>query len=591
MEQLAKMIDDETNRYDSFAIETQPKGKIMKSIYFVSLAFVIILNSVYGQEGQVESNHSKNLELPRIQVYPIQDTESGRQYELLIKLPASYHDSTKHSYPVIYYTDAMWHVEMVSGITDFMLENAILVGISWQKDLDEQLEKMGEHVSRYRDYSVSPSNDLEKQAKYQFGQAQKHLEFIRRDVLTNVERNFRTEPNNRTYFGYSLGGLFGAYVLMKEPDAFKNYIIGSPSLWRDVPFLSALNMDNQLNANVFITHGSAEDKLENQVQAFVANLSARDDESLSLTYEIIEGTHQTASPLTLLRGVRWLHSMIDKKLKSSQYTIAYSSKESGNGELYLTDNEGESKIQITNFPENDGYVEWSPDGKRLVSYAYHDDRKTWSIHVMNADGSDRRRLTHAKNKWDSSPRWSPDGEKIVFSRGYADADGNWQEEIWITNADGSQQRQIQPLSGGGPCFTPDGKIVFHSKTNTSEICIANADGSDFQKLTNNAAEDWHPEVSPDGRSIAFISNRDGNQEIYVMNVDGTNQRRLTFSEADDWYPSWSPDGLQLLFSTEGEEYPSIYRINVDGSSLEKIIENGSNPSWLKFNRNSPPDNL
>ena len=264
------------------------------------------------------------------------------------------------------------------------------------------------------------------------------------------------------------------------------------------------------------------------------------------------------------------------------YTIAYSSSESGDTEIYLIDSEAKSKIRITDRPGNDGYVAWSPDGKRIAAYAYHDGRKTWSIHTLNRDGTNRKRLTHAQNKWDSSPAWSPDGSKIAFGRAYSDTAGVWQEEIWIMNADGSGQAQIKSLSGGGPYFTPDGRLLFHSKTQTSEIYIADMDGSNLTQLTHNEAEDWHPEVSSDGRYITFMSDRDGNHEIYVMNIDGSNQQRLTFNDVRDSTPSWSPDGSQIIFrSSDADENSHIYIMNKDGSSLKKFIPNASGAVWFK----------
>lgn len=263
------------------------------------------------------------------------------------------------------------------------------------------------------------------------------------------------------------------------------------------------------------------------------------------------------------------------------YTIAYSSNESGNREIYLTDAEGKSKIKITNYAGGDGYPKWSPDGKRIAFYAKYDGRKTWSIHTMNIDGSDRKRLTHAKNKWDSSPTWSPDGKKIAFAREYRDSEGIWHEEIWTMNADGSEQTQILPLSGTAPSFLQDGRILFNSKSQYSEICIANSDGSNIITLTNNAAEDWAPKVSPDGKQIAFLSDRDGNLEIYVMNIDGSNQKRLTYNTVQDWDVCWSPDSFKLIFASETDEFFDIYMINKDGSSLKKFIVNGTQPSWLK----------
>ena len=68
----------------------------------------------------------------------------------------------------------------------------------------------------------------------------------------------------------------------------------------------------------------------------------------------------------------------------------------------------------------------------------------------------------------------------------------------------------------------------------------NADGSGQTRLTDNEAWDSRPSWSPDGRRIAFHSNRDGDYEIYVMNADGSGQTRLTDNEAHDTWPSWSP---------------------------------------------------
>lgn len=242
-----------------------------------------------------------------------------------------------------------------------------------------------------------------------------------------------------------------------------------------------------------------------------------------------------------------------KESKSTSYTIAYTSSESGKGEIYLTNIEGSSKVKITNPPKSGGgYLARSPDGKRIAFYAKYDNNKTWSIHTINSDGTNWKRITHAEAKWDSSPTWSPDGKKIVFAREYKDSTNLVKDEIWIMNSDGSEQTQIKSLNGGGPCFTPDGRIVFYSvsKDKKSEISIANIDGSNLIQLTYNDAEDWHPEVSPNSKQIAFVSKRDGNQEIYSMNIDGSNQKRLTSSDVDDSHPSWSPDGLPTNLSIE-----------------------------------------
>jgi len=270
--------------------------------------------------------------------------------------------------------------------------------------------------------------------------------------------------------------------------------------------------------------------------------------------------------------------------KSNSYIIAYSAQETGHVEIYQRNTDSKSTIKSTN--EKGGYIASSPDGKYFAFYAKYDERKTWSIHTMNSDGSERKRLTHEKNKWDNSPTWSPDGRKIAFSREYKNPDKVWQQEIWIMNSDGSELTQIKSLKGGGPYFTPDGRIAFHSEfeDKKSEISIADIDGNNIIQLTDNDAKEEHPEVSPDGNHIAFMSDRDGNFEIYVMNIDGSNQKRLTNNDVGDWYPSWSPDGSQLTFSSTKGGVKSIYMMNKDGSSVKKIIKNGSGAAWLKIHK-------
>lgn len=290
------------------------------------LLFLLSLQAVFGQENSITEpaviGKGTSLILPQIQVVPIKDTQTERNYELYVELPEDYAKDPTKKYPVLYYTDATWHREVLSACQEYMLEDVILVGISWQLDIDEGLKnKVGAHVSRFRDYSISEHSNPKIQQKYHLGQAKNHLDFIRNDVIRYVDKNYRTDPNSRTYFGYSLSGEFGAYILLSQPDTFNNYIIGSPTVRNELDHLSELNTkfgpyqssnrNSSLKANVYVAYGSLEDKkVTEPIDAFVTLLNDRRDPGLSVFKEVIEGDHGTAFPMTAVRSAAWLSSSL-----------------------------------------------------------------------------------------------------------------------------------------------------------------------------------------------------------------------------------------------------------------------------------------
>src|SRR5882724_4433863 len=223
-------------------------------------------------------------------------------------------------------------------------------------------------------------------------------------------------------------------------------------------------------------------------------------------------------------------------------------------EIYVMNADGTNQTRTNNtgffplewFSSIDDSFDWSPDGTRIVFESGHDDGSgsfIGSISVMNADGSNVRRLTNYPG-FDYSPKWSPDGTKIAFVRG--DIFDQSSREIYVTNADGSNVQRLTsyPTWNADPRWSPDGtKIAFvRRRVGTPqcpsgafcsyEIYVMNANGTNQTRLTDSPAGDYSPIFSPDSSKIAFISHRDGNSDIYVMNADGSSQTRLTNSAAE-----------------------------------------------------------
>jgi Tol biopolymer transport system component len=219
-------------------------------------------------------------------------------------------------------------------------------------------------------------------------------------------------------------------------------------------------------------------------------------------------------------------------------------------------------------------------------------RAELQIFSMTDDGNDVTRLSEDEDE-DLHPRWSPDGEKIAFSRGL-----EGQIEIFVMDADGSNPTRLTNNNADDtdPTWSPDGeKIAFASDRDDGnwDIYVMDADdGSDVIRLTDNdEIIDWEPTWSPDGEKIAFASDRDATVDvdepgditaIYTMDADdGSDVTRLSDSnEARHRDPNWSPDGEKIAFSSTGDANSGIYTMDADdGSDVTRLTDDGSDPSW------------
>ena len=244
---------------------------------------------------------------------------------------------------------------------------------------------------------------------------------------------------------------------------------------------------------------------------------------------------------------------------------------------YQPEGEPERVAQAAESYDRNFGTAWSPDAKDIVfSSGNWANIGLWRVSA--SAGAKPRGLGFASD-FASAPAVSRQGNRLAYVVNRSDAN------IWRIDLRSPDQNPGMPervvastWEERDPAFSPEGKrIAFMSnRSGACEIWVCDRDGSNLVQLTAlGAPMAMGPKWSPDGQNIAFSAVRVGNHDVYVVSANGGAPRRLTEHPAADKWPSWSRDGQSLYFcSTRSSDSGGIWKMPARGGQAVEITRHG-----------------
>ncbi len=268
--------------------------------------------------------------------------------------------------------------------------------------------------------------------------------------------------------------------------------------------------------------------------------------------------------------------------------IVFESTKDGKSAIYTIFADGSNLNKLTDSKVGDGQPRWSQDGKNIVFYSERDGQL--QLYVMHADGSNQRKLTEGTDL-DYLPDFSPKGGFVVFQSrkerpGIA-------HDIYIIRVDGTNRTRLTDEKNGytSPKWSPDGKKILFERAivtkkyyrdlsreemgqmkNSTEIFVMDKHGTNLKNLTNNEVEDATPQWSKNGKTIYFMSKREGSANVYAMNADGTKARKVADGKIVT-NPFISPDEKFFAYTKEVEGKWGLFIYEIK-SGKERLLIGG-----------------
>ena len=238
----------------------------------------------------------------------------------------------------------------------------------------------------------------------------------------------------------------------------------------------------------------------------------------------------------------------------------------GTYDVYACRVDGSNCQQITTQASQPDFL---PDGTQLVVHSWKSDEK--GIFLLSLAG---QRIWQITGQIEAArPSVDFKGETYVY---HSRQESDRRPRLYRTYGTENRpiMRQGSVVLGQSPSWLPDQRILYSGCWMDNCGIIVTRDDGTFPRQVVAGSTETNPEASPDGRQVAFMSQRDGNWEVYSANIDAGNLQRLTRNPSNDGLPTWSPDGRYIAFVTDRDGLWAVWIMRPDGSQQRRLFNIG-----------------
>jgi len=282
----------------------------------------------------------------------------------------------------------------------------------------------------------------------------------------------------------------------------------------------------------------------------------------------------------------WVYEKLTGEKGVFSTRIAYVTKAGTRYTLRVADADGENAQVALNSPEPIISPAWSPDGKQLAYVSFESQKAVvWAQEVASGK---RRQIANFRGS-NSAPAWSPDGRSIAAT---LTRDGN--SQLYLLGVNGEDPRRL--TSSGAidtePVFTRDGKTIYFvsDRGGCPQIYRMPAvAGGAVDRVTFSGNYNISPDISPDGRLLAYVNRSNGNTfRVMVQDLAGGGAPPLSITDtSEDESPSFAPNGRLLMYATRSQGRDVLMTSTVDGKIKAKLVSTLADvrePAWGPYGR-------